>query len=198
MSIPITLSLEPMIQKVLDTRCIGLSTDRDTVAFPAPGLLRYESDTGLFVVFDGTEWKLLIDLQNDPYVQGLIQSVTVDLTHIHERLNHLDADVYQRLDHYSQSLNTMFQRVEQNEGDLNNLETDVYQRVEQNEGEINSFQNLIENTINQKINTIFGRLNALEESGFATRLDAIQAQLTQISDRLLLLETDNDPVAAVF
>ena len=92
----------------------------------------------------------------------------------------------------------LFQRVEQNEREISNLATDVYQRINHNEGEINAFQNLIENTINQKINTIFGRLNALEESGFATRLDAIQAQLTQLSDRLLLLETDNDPVAAVF
>ena len=83
MSVPLGLVLNPQINKVLDKRCSGVSTNRPQ--YVAPGLLRFETDTQKFVYYNGNAWvdfsPALFEEENDTdYVQNPIGSITEGTT----------------------------------------------------------------------------------------------------------------------
>ena len=137
MSIKLGLVLEPEIQRCLDTRCVGLSTERPTL-FAAEGLIRYETDTQRFVYYThGPGWIPLFNaIQTDPYVLGLVDSVGQDLTEIHRRLNDYAADrtnTQETFNRVFSTLNEMHERVEALVGRINaieNFQAELHQRIE--------------------------------------------------------------------
>ena len=158
MSIKLGLVLEPEIQRCLDTRCVGLSTERPTL-FAAEGLIRYETDTQRFVYYThGPGWIPLFNaIQTDPYVLGLVETVGQDLSEIHRRLNDGFPDVYQRLQHIEDNLTEIHQRIDyidargrQMKASVEELETMIINNEQRNE------------QLHQRIESFIGRLNAVE------------------------------------
>ena len=158
MSIKLGLSLDPEIERVLDARCVGLSTERP--AYAAEGLIRWETDTHQFMFFNSEQqWLPLFSfIQTDPFVQGLIQSVGSDLSEIHRRLNDSFPDVYRRLEHIEEdnlsgiygTLDFIDERSRQMKDRIEELETMIVNNEQRNE------------QLHQRIESFISRLNALE------------------------------------
>jgi len=67
MSANLPVQFEVKTAQLLDSRCIGLSTNRNAINYPTKGLIRYEEDTAEFVYYDGVIWKnLIIPSRNPP------------------------------------------------------------------------------------------------------------------------------------
>ena len=169
MSIKLGLVLEPEIQRCLDTRCVGLSTERPTV-YAAEGLIRYETDTQRFVYYThGPGWIPLFNaIQTDPYVLGLVDSVGQDLTEIHRRLNDYAADrtnTQETFDRVFSLLNENHERVEI-----------LYARI----NAIESFQ--VE--IHQHINDAYTRLDFIDarNAQMKTTLDDVETRLIHMEN----------------
>ncbi|MAD25947.1 MAG: hypothetical protein CMO44_17430, partial [Verrucomicrobiales bacterium] len=64
MSVAVQVQLECEVPGPLDSRAQGTVAGRSSIATLAlyPGLLRYETDTGQFVVWDGTNWVALASM----------------------------------------------------------------------------------------------------------------------------------------
>ena len=190
MSFKIGLSIEPEIQRCLDTRCVGLSTERPTL-FAAEGLIRYETDTQRFVYYThGPGWIPLFNaIQTDPYVLGLVDSVGQDLTEIHRRLNDYAADrtnTQETFDRVFSLLNDMHERVEALVGRINQIEdyqAEIHQRIE------NGF------------NDVYTRLDFIDARG-----GQMKDRLEEYENRLIIVENahdntndnTNDPPLALF
>ena len=81
MSIELGLALRPVINKTLDVRQSGSTSNRDSIT-PARGLLRYEHDSPTkWVYYDGTAWQpfeeaLFASSTSTDYVQHAIGDIT--------------------------------------------------------------------------------------------------------------------------
>ena len=67
--IPLAQNFNVKVNQVIDNRCVGLSSDSNAIAFKALGLLRYETDTGTWKYYDGTNFVDLISA-GVTYTQG--------------------------------------------------------------------------------------------------------------------------------
>ena len=151
MSLKIGLSLDPEIERVLDSRCCGLSTERPMYA--GEGMIRWETDSREFVVWTReTEWTPLFNfVQTNPYIVGLIDSVGQDLSEIHRRINDGFPDVYQRLQHIEDNLTEIHQRIDY-----------IDARGRQMKASVEELETMIINN-EQRIESFIGRLNVVEE-----------------------------------
>ena len=85
MSIPLGLALNPEVNKCLDVRTSGVSTNRPTYA--ARGLLRYEHDSPItkWVYYDGTAWQpfeeaIFASSASTDYVQHAVGDIAIGTT----------------------------------------------------------------------------------------------------------------------
>ena len=159
MSIPLGLALSPEIERPLDLRSVCTSNERPEYMYN--GQLVYETDTQQYVYFNGENWVRLFDaIQTDPFVQGLVQGVTADLTEIHRRLNDSFPDVYRRLEHIEEDnlagiyqtldfLDARGRQMKDRLEELENLIVNIEQRNEQ---------------LHHRIESFIGRLNAVEDA----------------------------------
>ena len=189
MSIKLGLSLDPEIERVLDTRCCGLSTERPVYA--GEGLIRWEPDTGEFVFFtELQQWTPLFNgIQTNPYVVGLIESVGSDLAEIHRRLNDYAADrtnTQETFDRVFATINDTHQRVEDFVGRLNAVEEYVPE---------------LHRRLDDGLSNVYQRLEFID-----ARSASIKSRLEEFESRLIVIEnahhntdgnTDGDPPLSV-